>query len=124
MKPPRFMDPLELSPLPNGHEWTVLADLTYLPAAGPAITVCAGFVTDLASVPRIFWNIFPPFGKYTAAAVLHDWLYTHRAGRPRSRCDSLFMESMKVCGVSWAARSTIYSAVRCWGWLVWNKRTK
>jgi len=33
----------------------------------------AGFRTDLATVPRIFWAILPPNGVYERAAVLHDF---------------------------------------------------
>ena len=36
----------------------------------------AGFWSDGASVPRIFWSIFPPWGKYTRCALLHDYLYS------------------------------------------------
>ncbi|EOD5071623.1 TPA: DUF1353 domain-containing protein [Salmonella enterica subsp. enterica serovar Enteritidis] len=38
------------------------------------ISVPAGFVTDLATVPRIFWTLLPPDGKYTKAAIIHDYL--------------------------------------------------
>lgn len=38
------------------------------------IVIPKGFVTDLASVPRIFWAIFPPFGKYARAAIIHDYM--------------------------------------------------
>lgn len=38
------------------------------------INVPKGLVTDLASVPRIFWNIIPPNGPYTKPAILHDYL--------------------------------------------------
>lgn len=34
-----------------------------------------GYITDGASVPRIFWSIFPPNRpEYLSAAVLHDYL--------------------------------------------------
>jgi len=36
------------------------------------ITIPAGFSTDLASVPRIFWWFLPPTGAYEKAAVVHD----------------------------------------------------
>ena len=46
------------------------------------VVVPKGFRTDLASSPRILWPILPPFGRWSAAAVLHDYLYRgtkHRA---------------------------------------------
>ena len=36
--------------------------------------VPAGFVTDLASVPRILWSILPPFGRYVAALEILELL--------------------------------------------------
>ncbi|WP_139385602.1 DUF1353 domain-containing protein, partial [Salmonella enterica] len=39
------------------------------------IEVPAGFVTDFASVPRIFWTILPSDGKYAKAAIIYDYLY-------------------------------------------------
>lgn len=36
--------------------------------------VAVGFLTDLASVPKLLWWLYPPFGRYTKAAVVHDML--------------------------------------------------
>ncbi|MEM9213525.1 MAG: DUF1353 domain-containing protein [Cyanobacteria bacterium P01_F01_bin.150] len=38
------------------------------------ISVPAGFQTDFASVPCVFWPILPPVGRYSKAAVIHDYL--------------------------------------------------
>lgn len=38
------------------------------------VNVPEGFVTDLASVPRAFWEIMRPEGRYAYAAVVHDYL--------------------------------------------------
>lgn len=38
------------------------------------ITVPKGYRTDFASVPRFFWRLYPPVGRYCQAAVLHDYL--------------------------------------------------
>lgn len=46
------------------------------------ITINAEFLTDLASVPRLFWILLPPSGAYENAAVLHDWLCV-QLGRER-----------------------------------------
>src|SRR5262245_57983090 len=34
------------------------------------VDVPAGFVTDFASVPRIFWSVLPRDGKYTYPAII------------------------------------------------------
>lgn len=38
---------------------------------GTVIRVPKGFVTDLASIPRALWSVFPPDGDYAKAAVVH-----------------------------------------------------
>ena len=45
------------------------------------ITVPNGFITDLASTPRVLWNVIAPFD-VARAAIVHDLLYkTIRAYR-------------------------------------------
>lgn len=39
-------------------------------------SVPLGFITDLASVPRVLWALLPPHGRYAKAAILHDYLLT------------------------------------------------
>ncbi len=53
------------------------------------ISVPAGFVTDLATVPRIFWTLLPPDGKYAKAAIIHDYLYDN-ALRTKQETDKIF----------------------------------
>lgn len=84
------------------------------------ILVPVGFKTDLASIPRILWNILPPIGNYDRAAVLHDFLY-NTGGMKRKDADSVLREAMDVAGVSHFIRWTIYSGVRIGGWVPWNK---
>ena len=41
-----------------------------------------GFKTDGASIPRIFWSIYPPYkSEYFSACVIHDYL----CGRKRAK---------------------------------------
>jgi hypothetical protein len=89
-----------------------------MPAPPGVIVVSAGFVTDLASIPRLFWDILPPFGKYTEAAVIHDWLYRCHLF-PRAICDAVLLEAMQLCGVGWISRQIIYRNVRAFGWAAW-----
>lgn len=78
-----------------------------------------GFATDLASVPRFFWGILPPFGRYSRAAVVHDYLYTTGAVS-RVDADGVFLRIMKERGVSRLTRYTMWTAVRAFGWLYWK----
>lgn len=84
-------------------------------------TVPAGFETDFASVPRWMWSFLPPTGRYTKAAILHDYLvtpeqtgpqgYSHTPV-PRDRADELFYESMLVLGVKPHLAWLMYQSVR------------
>ena len=69
------------------REWEVLQSFTYEVGhlgSGESIEVPAGFVSDLASVPRIFWPFLPPDGDYSQAAVLHDWLCIRKGNVERN----------------------------------------
>ncbi len=75
--------------------------------SGHMIEVHKLFETDGASVPRIFWALLPTWGKYSRAAVVHDYLYNelregtepHPEAPTRQRADAIFLEAMAVCGV-------------------------
>ena len=60
------------------YRWRLVEPFIYytdVPPYRTAIAVPAGTITDLASVPRILWVIFPPNGRYAKAAIVHDYLY-------------------------------------------------
>lgn len=78
------------------------------------IVVPEGFITDLASIPRVFWNILPPNGQYAKAAVLHDYLYQN-AIKNKAYADGIFLEAMEVLGVAKWKRVLMYRAVRLFG---------
>ncbi|EJM0852372.1 DUF1353 domain-containing protein [Salmonella enterica] len=78
------------------------------------IEVPAGFVTDLATIPRIFWAFMPPDGKYAKAAIIHDYLYDN-ALRTKQEADRIFLDGMTVLGVPQWKRIIMYYAVRLFG---------
>ena len=83
------------------------------------IAVPAGFISDGASVPRAMWSIYPPFGKYLEAAIVHDWFCAlgHEGNSPIGSVTAakVFREAMQVCGVSRWRRNKMYWAVRIGG---------
>jgi len=80
------------------------------------ITVPKDFITDGASIPRLFWSIIGPFGDYFAAAVVHDFLYSlHNDTCNRKESDLIFKEAMFNLGVPWYRREVIFRAVRMFG---------
>ena len=95
-----FTKPLIVEKLDNGL-WKVARAFEYHvgeEGSNDIISVPEGFQTDFASVPRIFWVILPPDGKYTQAAVVHDFIYNKQI-RSRKEADRIFLEAMQVLGV-------------------------
>jgi hypothetical protein len=84
-----------------------------------AVTVPTGFVTDFASIPRIFWSALRPDGEYAYAAVVHDYLYWTQT-RTREEADHIFKMAMEDFEVGAVTVGTIYSAVRLGGKSAWN----
>lgn len=103
-------------------EWEVVEPLVYRGNTETFI-VPSGFVTDFASVPRLLWNLVPPYGRYTKAAVLHDYFYITQA-ISRKDADGLFLRTMKELGVSRPLRKVMWAAVRLGGRFVWKRRCK
>jgi hypothetical protein len=87
------------------------------------VTVPAGLITDLASVPRIARSVIDRVGPHLEAAIVHDYLYVAwqdipgRDARDQDRyfADQLFLAGMVAAGVSWTKRNLIYRAVRTFG---------
>ena len=126
----RFTAVLLVSPLADGRTWVIRSDFGYAVGAedsGDVIDVPIGFRTDFASVPRLLWMVFPPWGKYGNAAVIHDYLYwAQPPQRTRRDADRIFEEAMGVLQVSPLQRYPLYWAVSLFGWWVWwqNRRRK
>lgn len=83
------------------------------------ITVPEDFVTDFASIPRVFWPILSPLDEYAKAAVLHDYMYV-MGPYERLRCEEIFLEAMTVLGVPEWKKKCVYRAVYLCGWHRWN----
>lgn len=115
-----FQSPLDLRAHAPG-EWVVLRPLTFRAADGRAFTVPRGFVTDLASIPRLLRPALDQNGANRRAAVLHDFLYIAQPVE-RDEADELFDEAMALDGVGWLKRTAMYAGVRLGGWLYWNQR--
>jgi hypothetical protein len=103
--------------------WEVVQPLVYR-GHRDTFVVPDGFLTDFASVPRVVIWLFPRFGRYTPAAVLHDWLVTTglATGAVSSRdADALFRRVLQELGVPPVRRWLMWCGVR-WGALVAPRR--
>ena len=105
----------------SGERLVLVKALTY-ETQKLSVTVPVGFVTDMASVPRLLWWLFPPFGRYLTAAVVHDYLYQHGStqGYTRAQADWLFLQIMVEDGVALWRAWMMYRAVRWFGWRAWQ----
>ena len=84
-----------------------------------------GFVTDLASIPRFFWRVIPPFGLHSTPAIIHDYLYRQQPdGVSRKEADEVFLDAMQVFGVPKWRRNVMYRTVRTFGGRPWKKNAK
>ena len=87
------------------------------------VLVPTGFVTDLASIPRVFWQLLRPEGRYAYAAVVHDYLYWTQT-RPREEADEIFKIAMEDSKVDSRVIKTIYQAVREFGQGAWDDNAR
>jgi len=118
-----FQSELVISPMPDGLMWKLETAFIYRANNGQDIEIPEGFITDFASIPRLFWNILPPWGKYGKAAVLHDWVYRKHL-YPRNVCDKLLREAMTQIKTPKWQRIVIYYAVRGFGWWAYRHEPK
>lgn len=123
-----FLTPLVVEVMPSGKTFKVHHEFTYIwrRAFDVKITVPIGFVTDFASIPWFARVVIPKLGKYTKAAVIHDYIYQAQSGKAyfcnRSGADHIFRDAMKDLGVVKWKRIVMWLAVRLFGWPAWRKR--
>lgn len=122
----KFTELLVVTPLPDGRKWVIMKDFSY--AVGnedseEVIYVPIGFVTDFASVPRPLWWLYPKWGKYGNAAVIHDYLYWSQK-YTKKKADLIFLEAMKVLGVNKITSFIMYKAVSWGGYFAWASNKK
>jgi hypothetical protein len=87
------------------------------------VVVPKGFVTDLASIPRLFWTLLPRDGVYMLPAVVHDYLYWTQ-GCSRSEADTVLFLAMKEYEIEPLRRWVIYLGVRAFGFWAWRANYK
>jgi hypothetical protein len=87
------------------------------------VDVPAGFITDFASVPRIFWSVLPRDGKYLYPAIVHDYMYWTQSGE-RETADETLREGMEEFKVDFVSTNAVYWGVRAAGWLSWAANAK
>jgi hypothetical protein len=108
----------------DARRWRLLEPVAYT-GERDHFLVPEGYVTDFASVPRLAVWLIPTYGRYTAPAILHDYLITDciPTGRITSAdTDGLFRRAMRELGVPPVRRWLMWAGVR-WGAL-FNRRRR
>lgn len=135
-----FINRLKISPIDNNKDdWEVLEMFeVHVKDVLPkkvVIQVLKGFISDGASIPRLFWSYLPRHGKYTKAAVVHDFLYSKKgcifiqeglsgffqADVTRKEADLIFKKAMKASGVNRVKCWLMYHAVKWFGKIAWAR---
>lgn len=111
MPKPYFVGALRLSPHGDTSNYSGLPryrvdeeftfEVPVSAAVCAALTVPAGYVTDLASIPwptRKFWK--PDDPHWAQAAVLHDFLCGQPAVYARHFCDYVYLMAMLASGTN------------------------
>lgn len=117
-------NPPSIAPFGDGEMWVLTKSLSYrIGTSQDKIIIPRGFVTDLASVPPIFWSVLPKTGKYMSAAILHDFLYADQRCS-KEEADTILKVEMDIFGVPELQRLSIFKAVDKFGWNAWIENSK
>lgn len=113
-----------VKPFADNQDWLLVENLVYsMGQSGISITIPRGFVTDFASIPRPLWSLLSPHGRYSKAAIVHDYLYWVQSCT-RLQADNILLIAMKESGVSTAQQREIYAGVRAGGNSAWEEKRK
>ena len=82
-----------------------------------------GFVSDLASIPRMFWSAFRPDGDYCYAAIIHDYLSWEQS-LSRSTADDIFRFAMEDFRVNPTTIAAIHKTVQLGGGPAWESNAR
>ena len=104
---------VKLQPL-KSHKFKVIEPFIY-----KNIKIPKGFRSDGASVPRIFWCLFPPNRTdYLPCAIIHDYLCDKEEYKKADECFKQCLEDLKVDKFS---RTLMYYAVRVYHKIKYNQ---
>lgn len=118
--------PLERDLRVDGR-YIVTAPFSYTTKEKYKITVCEGFPTDLASIPRMIRLFIQVNGRHSDAAIIHDWLYYKKghavcAHFSREECDDIFYDAMIYSHVPQWKAYLMWAGVRLGGWAAWSNK--
>jgi len=123
--PQASTSPLHLGRFADRRYW-LLDSINWQPdpgQTGSPLTVPRGFVTDFASIPRVFWSLLPPDGQYTYAAIIHDYLYWEQ-NVSKAQADRILGYVMEEFKVDAASALAISRGVQVGGGSAWAENAR
>jgi len=117
---------------PARRTWVLLRDYQ-VTVNGSILCIKAGFLFDMASVPRILNPIIQKFDLGTVAPLAHDYSYQRQGvledayppvSLTRRRVDVIFSNLMISEGVRPWKRAVAFRAVRWFGWAAWKRKQR
>lgn len=88
--------------------------------SGYSLTIPKDFLSDGASVPRLFWRLIPKYGSWLRGAIVHDYLY--RTGiLTKDQSDAVLWELAAADGTPWWQCFVIEAGLWLGGKPQWNK---
>ncbi len=110
--------------LPSG-EWELLEDfsiwVTLTDGVMYTITVFKGYTYDGFSIPWLFRWFHGEHEDAIGVALIHDLDFETHFSLYRGRADWLFLLGLQARGYWWITRNTMYSALRLFGYFVYQK---
>lgn len=113
--------------------WKTTRSLRITLSTGNVIVIPRGFTTDFCTVPKLLWGLFPPYGDFLLASIIHDFLYLNRPDNiTRTQADKEMLIWSKVLNGDRRYDSKLkyfwkrldnyirYGTVRLFGWTYWN----
>lgn len=105
----------------NPPVFLVANPLVFTTDDGQQFFVPAGFVTDLASIPKWLWWWQAPHEGTLAPAIIHDFLYWEQPCT-KDEADAVIFVAMKQTGMSNASIDGVYMGVRTpFGQAAWDE---
>ena len=98
---------------------------------GSKYVIPAGFVSNLASMPRLLYVIEPPHGRSAIPSVKHDYRYIMLVGvekygyrQARLHADRQYYLDLQAAGMKKYRAYLFYVGVRLGGWWPWRRHTQ
>ena len=97
------------------RRWKVVKDFKFaIDRTNDVITIPKGFVTNLCSIPRIAYTLFPRSVKNNLAGCVHDYLYSI-GYETRKVSDLIFKDILGLSDVTVKRYKKMFTSVRLFG---------